>query len=187
MATSKSTPAKSAAIFPKVRRIAFRFGDPEPLKKHYIEGNIVLSHLVSLLSAGFPPGEESFIRSVRNYADQITDPVLKKRVAGFIGQEAMHGREHRALNDQVEEPGYPMVRLVKSIQGSLFAQNIEAVRLPITRSLISQIIQTQYQTSTIETVERVINRTMTSIQTAIAFLALALSILSLFIAVWRLG
>lgn len=116
MVTSKSTPAKSAAIFPKVRRIAFRFGDPEPLKKHYIEGNIVLSHLVSLLSAGFPPGEESFIRSVRNYADQITDPVLKKRVAGFIGQEAMHGREHRALNDKIEGLGYPMVRLVNSIQ-----------------------------------------------------------------------
>jgi uncharacterized protein len=28
-------------------------------------------------------------------------------VAGFIGQEAVHGREHRALNDRLAELGYP--------------------------------------------------------------------------------
>lgn len=44
---------------------------------------------------------------MRNYSDQITDPVLKKRVAGFIGQEAMHGREHRKLNEKIVDMGYP--------------------------------------------------------------------------------
>lgn len=81
------------------------------MKHHYVEGNIVLSHLVALLSAIFPPGEEFFIRSVRNYGDRITDPVLKKRVAGFIGQESVHGQEHRKLNEKLIEMGYPMVRL----------------------------------------------------------------------------
>jgi predicted metal-dependent hydrolase len=43
---------------------------------------------------------------VRNFADRITDPVLKKRVAGFIGQEATHGQQHRRLNERLIELGY---------------------------------------------------------------------------------
>ncbi|MGV0635000.1 metal-dependent hydrolase [Mycolicibacillus trivialis] len=100
-----------ASGYPKVRRIRFRFGDPKPMRRHYVEGDIVMSHLTSLLSAVFPPGEESFIRSVRRFSEQITDPGLKKRVAGFIGQESVHGQEHRRLNEKLIEMGYPMVRL----------------------------------------------------------------------------
>ncbi|HET6792965.1 MAG TPA: metal-dependent hydrolase, partial [Acidimicrobiales bacterium] len=32
---------------------------------------------------------------------------LVKDVEGFIGQESMHGREHRALNERLAELGYP--------------------------------------------------------------------------------
>ncbi len=55
----------------------------------------------------FPDGEDFFVRSVRHFRDQITDPALKRQVAGFIGQEAVHGREHRAFNDRLAELGYP--------------------------------------------------------------------------------
>jgi uncharacterized protein len=51
---------------------------------------------IATLSAVFPDGEDFFVRSVRHYRDRITDPALKRQVAGFIGQEAVHGREHRA-------------------------------------------------------------------------------------------
>jgi predicted metal-dependent hydrolase len=47
---------------------------------------------------------------VRHFRDQIDDPELKRQVAGFIGQEAMHGREHRAFNDRLDELGYPTKR-----------------------------------------------------------------------------
>ncbi|WP_306364195.1 metal-dependent hydrolase [Nocardia sp. CC227C] len=94
--------------YPRARRIRFRFGDPEPMSKYYAGGDIVFSHFIAGLSAGFPPGEESFIRSVRKFADHITDPALTKRVAGFIGQEATHGREHRRLNEKLAELGYPV-------------------------------------------------------------------------------
>ncbi|WP_225341392.1 metal-dependent hydrolase, partial [Mycobacterium sp. WUMAC-067] len=60
------------------------------------------------LSGSFPPGEELFIRSVRRFADEIADPGLKKRVAGFIGQESVHGQQHRALNDKLVDMGYPI-------------------------------------------------------------------------------
>jgi predicted metal-dependent hydrolase len=72
------------------------------------DGDIVLSHVAASLSAVFPDGEDFFVRSVRNYRDQITDPDLKRQVAGFIGQEAVHGREHRAFNDRLAELGYPV-------------------------------------------------------------------------------
>jgi uncharacterized protein len=97
---------------PTVRRMRFRFGEPEPIQKYFLEDDLVMSHLIALLSGGFPPGEESFIRSVRRFAGEITDPTLKKRVAGFIGQEAVHGQQHRALNQQLIELGYPLVRLL---------------------------------------------------------------------------
>lgn len=70
-------------------------------------GDLLLSHFAVALSSVFPPGEEYFVRSVRHYRDQITDPDLKRQVAGFIGQESVHGREHRAFNRRLAELGYP--------------------------------------------------------------------------------
>ena len=71
------------------------------------DGDIVMSHILSVLSSVFPDGEDFFVRSVRAAADDITDPALAKDVEGFIGQESMHGREHRMLNDKLAELGYP--------------------------------------------------------------------------------
>jgi predicted metal-dependent hydrolase len=89
------------------RRISFEESLVD-LPKHFaIDGDLILSHLAASLSSVFPDGEDFFVRSVRYYRDQITDPELKKQVAGFIGQEAIHGREHRALNDRLAQLGYP--------------------------------------------------------------------------------
>lgn len=103
---------------PKVRRMKFKVTEKESLSRHFILGDIVMSHLVALLSGGFPAGEESFIRSVRRFSDEITDPVLKKRVAGFIGQEAVHGQQHRLLNERLIEMGYPVVRVMNFTEDS---------------------------------------------------------------------
>jgi uncharacterized protein len=76
--------------------------------KHFAkDGDIVSSHIAVALSAVFPDGEDFFVRSVRHYRDQITDPELKRQVGGFIGQESIHGREHRVLNDHLASMGYP--------------------------------------------------------------------------------
>jgi len=93
------------ASYPRTRRVRFRFADG-PIGKYFVDDDIVFSHFVAGLSGGFPPGEESFIRSVRRFADQISDPGLRKRVAGFIGQESTHGQEHRRLNGRLIEMGY---------------------------------------------------------------------------------
>jgi predicted metal-dependent hydrolase len=105
-APTAKTQVKATSRYPKTRRIRFRFGDEGQVGKYFVDGDMVYSHFVAGLSGGFPPGEEGFIRSVRRYADRITDPALKKRVAGFIGQESMHGQEHRRLNEKLIEMGY---------------------------------------------------------------------------------
>jgi len=74
------------------------------------DGDLILSHFFATLSSVFPDGEEYFVRSVRHHRDRITDPVLRRQVAGFIGQESVHGREHRVLNDRLDELGYPTKR-----------------------------------------------------------------------------
>src|SRR3954469_16497527 len=92
------------------RRISFE-ESLRTLPKHFAaDGDLILSHLAASLSSVFPDGEDFFVRSVRHYRDQITDPELKRQVAGFIGQEAMHGREHRAFNDRLDQLGYPTKR-----------------------------------------------------------------------------
>lgn len=98
----------AAPSYPKTRRIRFRFDDSDSSGKYFADGDLVLSHFLAGLSGGFPAGEESFIRSVRRFADRVTDPALKKQVAGFIGQESTHGQEHRRLNAALVEKGYPI-------------------------------------------------------------------------------
>jgi predicted metal-dependent hydrolase len=80
----------------------------EDLPKHFAaDGDIVMSHVLAVLSSVFPDGEDYFVRSVEAARDRIVDPKLREAVEGFIGQESMHGREHRALNERLAELGYP--------------------------------------------------------------------------------
>ena len=84
-------------------------------RSHFVDGDLVMSHFVALLSAVFPEGEEFFIRSVINYRDQITDPDLAADIKGFIGQESTHKTQHRMLNDRLQEMGYPTRRFDRHV------------------------------------------------------------------------
>jgi predicted metal-dependent hydrolase len=89
------------------RRMSFEESMRE-LPRHFAEdGDLISGHIMAALSSVFPDGEDYFVRSVRRFRDQVTDPALKRQVAGFIGQEAVHGREHRVFNDRLAELGYP--------------------------------------------------------------------------------
>ncbi len=75
--------------------------------KYFANGDIVMSHMFAVLSATFPDGESYFVRSVAGVQDRINDETLASNIEGFIGQESMHGREHRAFNARLAELGYP--------------------------------------------------------------------------------
>ena len=128
-----ATPARTV----RTRRISLSYPEAE-LPRHYVSGDLVMSHVVTNLSAMFPEGEDFFVRSVRHYRDQITDPELRRQVAGFIGQEAMHGREHRSFNLRLGELGYPTREVDRSVKW-LFALGEKvlpaSVQLAITAAL----------------------------------------------------
>jgi uncharacterized protein len=89
------------------RRMSFE-ESMRDLPRHFAgDGDLIAGHVIASLSSVFPDGEDYFVRSVRHYRDRITDPALKRQVSGFIGQEAVHGREHRVFNDRLAELGYP--------------------------------------------------------------------------------
>lgn len=103
MTTQTSNPDRTVPT----RRISFEEALAD-LPKHFAgDGDLILSHVMASLSSVFPDGEDFFVRSVRHYRDRITDPALKRQVNGFIGQESVHGREHRAFNDRLAQLGYP--------------------------------------------------------------------------------
>src|SRR6476646_6616173 len=72
----------------------------DDLPKHFAaDGDIVMSHVLAVLSSVFPDGEDYFVRAVERAQDRVTDPALRQDVEGFLGQEEMHGLEHRVLNE----------------------------------------------------------------------------------------
>jgi hypothetical protein len=94
---STSVPVRRLALEPTFEDVPRHFG---------VGGDLISSHIIAALSAVFPDGEDFFVRSVRHYRDEITDPLLAEQVSGFIGQEVTHGREHRAFNTHLDEMGY---------------------------------------------------------------------------------
>jgi predicted metal-dependent hydrolase len=74
-----------------------------------------ITQFFNTLSLFFPVGERFFINAVRNYREQITDPELKEAVKAFIGQEAMHGREHEEYNDLADAGGLPVKQMESTV------------------------------------------------------------------------
>jgi len=134
-----TAPLPTAPVPPrqvKTRRLELTF--PAELPHHFVGGDFAMSHVVAALSSVFPEGEDFFVRTVRNYRDRITDPELRSQVSGFIGQEAMHGREHREFNQRLAELGYP-TKLVDRATGLglRFGERVlpKSVQLAITAAL----------------------------------------------------
>ncbi|MCF4165375.1 metal-dependent hydrolase [Zavarzinia compransoris] len=83
----------------------------------FFEGNVLTNAMFVVFSGVFPDGERFFLDSVRAFRKEIEDPTLKARVSGFIGQEALHGREHERLNRLFAERGLAVAvpeRLIRS-------------------------------------------------------------------------
>jgi uncharacterized protein len=128
------TPAPPNAYDRRVqtRRIAFGY---DSLPKHFVDGDIVMSHVMAILSATFPKGEQFFVDSVRNYRAGIDDDELRQQVAGFIGQETMHGREHDRLNELLQDLGYPtrfVDRATGIVLGAISRRAPKSVQLAFT-------------------------------------------------------
>ena len=81
------------------------FEMPKDQKKYAVDDNATATLFLAMLSAFFPPGEMFFVESVRHFRDRVSDPELKAAISGFIGQDAIHSREHARLNEYLLERG----------------------------------------------------------------------------------
>jgi len=109
--TTRMTSGERAGIPP--RRMDFKFADDT--KRYWYADNAFLTTFWTTLSALFPAGETFFIDSVKNYRHQVTESKLKDEISGFIGQEAMHTKEHQAFNDMGDKHGLPTLQLDKEL------------------------------------------------------------------------
>lgn len=97
----------------KPNRMDFEFGDHIP--KYWCYNDPFMTHFVGALSTFFPDGERFFIDSVRHYREVVKDDkVRQQEIAGFIGQEAHHSKEHEALNLMMEKRGLPALSGAKA-------------------------------------------------------------------------
>ena len=87
----------------KVRNVKFDFTDITDT--HYASGNIFSTHFTNALHVVFPEGEKLFIKSVKNFYNEVHDPVLKMEMKDFMSQEAIHHREHERFWEQLEQMG----------------------------------------------------------------------------------
>jgi predicted metal-dependent hydrolase len=109
----------SAPASVEVVRRDIRFDlDTAELRSWHPEG-LHVAHFFNALSIFFPEGEKFFIDSVRHYRDQIDSPALQRDVNGFVGQEAMHSREHRRYNAALGRMGLPVAELDARVKGYL--------------------------------------------------------------------
>lgn len=86
------------------RHLTFDVADD--LKTLWFGNDVFRSAFFNALSLQFPEGEQQFIDAVRLYRDQVDDPKLAAEIKGFIGQEALHSREHRHYNDALKARRY---------------------------------------------------------------------------------
>ncbi|MGD9801731.1 MAG: metal-dependent hydrolase [Parvularculaceae bacterium] len=110
MSTNATAPTGSSAAIP-VRDIHFDLS-ASPMLWH--GGSAGVTGFYDALSACFPLGEAFFIRSVKRGAAEIDDPALNAAVRGFVGQESVHSREHRAYNKRLSDAGYDVAAMERA-------------------------------------------------------------------------
>lgn len=85
------------------REVALAFHD---VPRDWCGDDAYRTTVLNALSLLFPEGEKFFVDSVKQHRDRVKSPALRHDVTGFIGQEAMHGKEHRAFNELLVAHGY---------------------------------------------------------------------------------
>jgi predicted metal-dependent hydrolase len=95
----------------KRRDIRFRMASGQ-FERYWLDGDCHRTRFYDALSIMFPEGERFFIESVRYWRDKAEgNPKLEAEIAAFIGQEAMHRREHIEYNSRLAAQGMPVEAL----------------------------------------------------------------------------
>ena len=105
---------------PRIVRRDLHFDMQADIPRYWLNGDAHQTRYFDALSLMFPDGERFFIDSVRAFRPEIADDAtLDTAVGGFIGQEAMHSREHLVYNERLQQQGvdaYALMQIVKDVQ-----------------------------------------------------------------------
>lgn len=113
---------KTPASFP-VRRMDYQF---EAMPRYWCNNEPSFTHFFTGLSTLFPEGESYFVRSVRALRPRAkNNPQLDKDIGAFIGQEAMHSKEHHAFHVSAQQYGLNPESLEKAT--GIILKSIEKV------------------------------------------------------------
>ncbi|MET1076419.1 MAG: metal-dependent hydrolase [Pseudomonas sp.] len=153
--TSTTLPLPRAS-FP-VRRMDFDFAQTP---KYWMHGEPFSTHFMNTLSSLFPHGEKFFVDSVRAVRGRISDPQLQKEISAFIGQEAMHSKEHATYNDYAVEHGIDLqtlenrlaliIRLFKRVMTTKQQLAVTCAHEHFTATMGAQLLAREDVTATID-------------------------------------
>jgi predicted metal-dependent hydrolase len=91
------------------QNLRFKFGADIP--KFWFGGDPFKTRFFDAFSLRLPGGEKFFVNCVRDFRDQITDPVLAQEVKDFTRQEGQHTMVHRDYNDHLARQGVPVAEI----------------------------------------------------------------------------
>lgn len=95
----------------------------------WLGGDPVATAVFNALSLTFPEGERLFIDAVRRFRGQVRGK-LADDVRAFIAQEAIHSREHAALNAGLDCRRYPVEWIGESVRRRLaFLRRLGPMRM----------------------------------------------------------
>ncbi|MDP1540173.1 MAG: metal-dependent hydrolase [Moraxellaceae bacterium] len=113
---------KSSPSFP-VRRMDYDF---DAMPKYWCDDEPSLTHYFTGLSTLFPEGESYFVRSVRALRAKVKKGTqLDRDIGAFIGQEAMHSKEHHAFHVSAQK--YDLDPASLELMTGMILKSIEAL------------------------------------------------------------
>lgn len=68
--------------------------------------DLIMSAYMNGISLALPLGEHFFIKSIRQFEADVSDPHLKDDLKRFVAQEAIHSRQHQIYNELLIRDGY---------------------------------------------------------------------------------
>lgn len=96
------------------------FGLDGDIPKYWFDGDAFKTRFFDAMSLLFPEGEKFFIACVRDYREQISDPVLAQQVREFTWQEGQHGMVHTQFNNRVKAQGVDVDRVLEEQKRIMF-------------------------------------------------------------------
>jgi uncharacterized protein len=93
--------------------------DLTKVPRHWMANSAAATAIANGINLLFPVGERFFVRSVRHYLDEITDPQLRAQVIAFFKQEGHHAKAHDDLNKVMRAQGFAIDKFLGRYQKAI--------------------------------------------------------------------